>query len=204
MTMNKILTSTIRAALFLAAVTLISATAHAQSTAFWTNSAGGEWNIAANWNVDLSGFNAPPAEGTNADIGSQGPAVVSYDLPMAATSFGVLNLAAGSPLSVNTNGFNLNAGGAATALITIGGTAQRKRERERNRDQWRARHHQQRRHPERRRRCLHSTDRRHGPAGHQRGRPVECNPRRFLSGTGAVDDRTGAGLRLVVSGGSMN
>jgi autotransporter-associated beta strand protein len=121
MNMNKVLISTIRAALFLAAVTLISATGRAQSTAYWTNSAGGEWNTAANWNVDLSGFNAPPAEGTNADIGSQGAAVVSYDLPMAATSFGLLSVQAGSTLNVNTNGFNLNGGGAATPLITLAG-----------------------------------------------------------------------------------
>jgi autotransporter-associated beta strand protein len=97
-----------------------STTARAQ-IAYWTNSLGGEWNTAANWDVDNLGINVVPGEGTNADIGTVATATVNYDLPMAPTSFGLLNIAPSSVLNVNTNGFNLNGNGTGTALITVGG-----------------------------------------------------------------------------------
>jgi fibronectin-binding autotransporter adhesin len=110
---------------FLSLVALVSClceTGRAQNTAYWTNAASGDWNDAANWNVNLAGVNLVPAEGTNVDIGSFGATTVNYDAPMAASSIGVLNLGGGvSTLNVNAGGFNIDGGGNLANLLTIGG-----------------------------------------------------------------------------------
>ena len=94
----------------------------AQTTANWIGPAsGGEWNTAANWDTG-----APPLDSTtNAVIGVN--TNVSYNLPMAAASFGVLTNS--GILNVNTNGFNcsaismLNPAGGDRLYITNSGAA---------------------------------------------------------------------------------
>jgi len=94
----------------------------AQTTATWIGPAsGGEWNTAANWNTG-----APPLDSTtNAVIGVG--TNVSYNLPMAAASFGVLTN--NGVLNVNTNGFNcsaismINPAGGDRLFITNSGAA---------------------------------------------------------------------------------
>ncbi len=103
----------------LAAGTCLSS--HAQ-TAYWTNSAGGDWNTAANWDVDQTGFNAVPGSGTNASIGAIVAAAVAYNAPMAAPNFLTLSLNSGSSLDVNAAGFNLDGMSLGNPSLTIGGT----------------------------------------------------------------------------------
>ncbi|HEU5125583.1 MAG TPA: autotransporter-associated beta strand repeat-containing protein [Verrucomicrobiae bacterium] len=101
---------------------LFSCPSSRAQTAYWTNSAGGEWNVPANWNVDMSGLNAVPGVGTNADIGSQATAAVTYDAPMSAASFASLLLQGGSSLDVNAAGFAVDNLAFGTAPLTINGT----------------------------------------------------------------------------------
>lgn len=75
--------------------------ASAQTTATWIGASGGEWNTGANWDAG-----APPLDSTtNAFIGSG--LTVNYNLPMEATSFGILTNF--GILNINTNGFNCSA-----------------------------------------------------------------------------------------------
>ena len=88
---------------------------HAQTTANWIGPASGaEWNTAADWStarVPGSGTNVVIGPGTN----------VSYNLPMAASTFGMLTNK--GVLNINTNGFNntgilmLNPGGTGQVLV---------------------------------------------------------------------------------------
>ncbi len=78
----------------------------------WSGGGGdGLWNTAANWDIGV------PAEGTNATIGAG--FTVTYDVPMAASSFGVLSL--NSTLNVNASGFVAGAAGNS-AISIVGGT----------------------------------------------------------------------------------
>src|SRR5579859_2387644 len=104
---------------FLVAWLAICNVAQAQSSATWIGPAsGGEWNTAADWNSTHV-----PGVGTNAFIGAG--TNVSYNLPMAAASFGVLTNS--GVLNINTNGFNntgitmLNPGGTGKLFINTGG-----------------------------------------------------------------------------------
>jgi hypothetical protein len=82
-------------------------------TATWNGAGGdGEWNTALNWDIGV------PAEGTNAVIGSGN--IVNYNLPMAATSLGTLNLS--GSLSVNTNQFVIYPGSTSVVPITTAST----------------------------------------------------------------------------------
>ena len=83
---------------------------HAQVTASWTNSPGGEWNTALDWDQNLV-----PGEGTNAVINSG--FAVTYDTPMASPSVGPITL--GGTLSVNTSGFNVDVGGSGSMPVNI-------------------------------------------------------------------------------------
>lgn len=88
-------------------------------TAYFTNTLGGTWNTPANWDLDFTGVNVVPAEGTNVDIGSFGAMTVDYNAPMAATSFGALSVIGGATLNVNVAGFNQDLGGAGTAIFSL-------------------------------------------------------------------------------------
>ena len=96
----------------------LTLTAQAQ-TSYFTNTAGGDWNVAANWDRDFTGENVIPAEGTNANITSISTAVVNYTAPMAATSFGSLTVDGGATLNINAAGFTQNLGGVGTAPLTL-------------------------------------------------------------------------------------
>ena len=95
----------------LATSLLLQITGFAQTTATWTGPAsGGEWNTAANWSTG-----APPLDSTtNAFIGAA--TNVNYNVPMAATSFGVFSL--GGILNLNASGFNC-------ASLTVSNSASR-------------------------------------------------------------------------------
>jgi fibronectin-binding autotransporter adhesin len=104
----------------LLALALSAQPAFAQ-TAYWTNSAGGDWNTAANWDVDQLGVNAVPGVGINADIGSLIVAAVTYNAPMTAPSFAGLTLLAGSSLDVNAAGFSMDGLSLGLPSLTLGG-----------------------------------------------------------------------------------
>jgi fibronectin-binding autotransporter adhesin len=95
----------------------------AQISATWIGpSSGGEWNTAANWDTGV------PAEGTNALIGASSGTVtnVSYNIPMAATTFGALTLQ--GTLGINASGFNcttinLNRTAGSHLTFNAGGVA---------------------------------------------------------------------------------
>ena len=93
--------------------TLSAHITYSQTTANWNGGGGdGEWNTALNWDAGV------PAEGTNAVIGSGN--VVNYNLPMAATSFGTLNLS--GSLSINTNRFVIDPGSTSVVPVTTAAT----------------------------------------------------------------------------------
>jgi len=94
------------------------ASAHAQ-TAFWINGSPSEWNTAANWNIDLTGYAVVPGVGTNIDIGTATPGTVNYNTPMAASSVAALSLI-NSTLNINAAGFNLDTAGTTTSPLNIG------------------------------------------------------------------------------------
>jgi len=104
---------------FVAVLMALGLIAAPAQTVTWTGPAsGGEWNTSANWSSTRV-----PGAGTNAIIG---PGTnVSYTLPMAAASFGVLTN--NGVLNVNTNGFNsggiamLNPGGTGKLFVNTGG-----------------------------------------------------------------------------------
>jgi autotransporter-associated beta strand protein len=85
----------LRASLFFGLSLIAMASAQAQ-LATWTGASGGEWNTAANWNIGV------PGPGTNAVINPS--TTVNYNLPMLASSFGILTN--NGVLNLNTNGFN--------------------------------------------------------------------------------------------------
>lgn len=89
-------------------------------TAYWTNSSGGDWNVAANWDLDFTGVNVVPAEATNANLTTAGAVTVDYNAPMAATSFGSLAVDGGAILNINAAGFTQDLGGVGTAPLTLG------------------------------------------------------------------------------------
>jgi hypothetical protein len=94
-------------------------TANSQ-TAYFTNTLGGDWNTAANWDLDFTGVNVAPAEATNATINAVGPVTVDYNTPMAATSFGALALDGGLTLNVNAAGFTQDLTPSGAAMLTLG------------------------------------------------------------------------------------
>ncbi|HEY3761071.1 MAG TPA: polysaccharide lyase family protein [Verrucomicrobiae bacterium] len=99
----------------------ICATSRAQTTATWTGPAsGGEWNTAVDWSTARV-----PGAATNVVIGPN--TNVSYNLPMAASTFGILTNK--GVLNVNTSGFNntgiimLNPGGTGQFNVNASGAA---------------------------------------------------------------------------------
>jgi autotransporter-associated beta strand protein len=89
----------------------------------WTNTAGGSWNTAANWNPNLV-----PVETINVTVTNFTTAAFSltYSAPMAATSIGSLTLndtAVGQTLAISAAGFNVS--GTTTlrsnALLRVNG-----------------------------------------------------------------------------------
>jgi fibronectin-binding autotransporter adhesin len=105
--------------LIVATLVLGLGTAKSQ-TAYFTNFLGGDWNIAANWDLDFTGVNVVPAGGTNANLASVGAVTVDYNAPMAATSFGGLTVDGGVTLNINAAGFNQDLGGVGTAPLALG------------------------------------------------------------------------------------
>lgn len=89
-------------------------------TAYFTNQLGGDWNTAANWDLDFTGANVVPAPATNANLTIPGAVIVDYSAPMAATSFGSLTVDSGATLNINAAGFTQDLGGAGTAPLTLG------------------------------------------------------------------------------------
>jgi autotransporter-associated beta strand protein len=87
-----------------AAIAASLGTAGAQ-TSYFVNFAGGDWNVAANWDLDFGAVNVVPAEGTNASITTVGGVTVDYNVPMAAASFGALTVDGGATLNINAAGF---------------------------------------------------------------------------------------------------
>lgn len=73
--------------------------ATAQTT--WITTPGGAWNVAGNWDAGVPSLGLPAVIGAGFNV--------SYDLPMAAESFGGLNNS--GTLTVNTNGFVVDAFG---------------------------------------------------------------------------------------------
>jgi autotransporter-associated beta strand protein len=95
----------------------------AQVTA-WTNTAGGNWNTAANWNPNIV-----PDAGTNTLVTNAATYAITYNAPMTATAIGTLTNGTSAILTLNISagGFNvagttfLNGGsGSALNLITNG------------------------------------------------------------------------------------
>jgi autotransporter-associated beta strand protein len=105
---------------FVAAVLTTGPTTAQAQTAHFTNTLGGDWNTAGNWDLDFTGVNVVPAEATNASLAAAGAAIVNYDTPMAATSFGSLTLDGGVTLNINAAGFNQDQGVSGAAPLTIG------------------------------------------------------------------------------------
>ncbi len=104
--MNKTIHRMIRVIALFAMVRAVGTASFGQ-TATWSGGGGdGLWNSPANWDIGV------PAEGTNAVIGAL--SVVTYDSPMAATSFAGLNNS--GSLDVSAAGFNIDA--AAQAAYT--------------------------------------------------------------------------------------
>ncbi|TAL06105.1 MAG: hypothetical protein EPO07_02400, partial [Verrucomicrobia bacterium] len=101
---TNLLNSICYAAALLALIETSSSSLRAQST--FTNTAGGDWNTAANWNP-----NGVPAEGTNAVIASA--VTVSYSAPMAASSVGTVVARAAGVLNIAASGFNVDTNGLA-------------------------------------------------------------------------------------------
>ncbi len=89
-------------------------------TAYFTNALGGDWNTAANWDLDLAGVNLVPGLGQNANVGSFGAGTVDYNTPMAAPSFGALTVDGGATLNVNAPGFTQDLTLSGAAMLTLG------------------------------------------------------------------------------------
>jgi autotransporter-associated beta strand protein len=106
--------------LFAASLAITSA----QVTATWIGPAsGGEWNTMTNWDIGVPGSDVNGM--TNAFIGTG--TNVNYNLPMVASSFGILTN--NGILNINTNGFNCSSiimavpGGGDELFITNSGAA---------------------------------------------------------------------------------
>lgn len=108
-------------ALALAALAVASPGSASAQTAYFTNLFGGNWNVAANWNLDFTGVNVVPAPATNANLTVAGAVLIDYNTPMAASSFGALNIDGGATLNVNAAGFNQDLGGSGVPPLTLGG-----------------------------------------------------------------------------------
>jgi autotransporter-associated beta strand protein len=78
------------------------------ANATWIGPSGDEWNTVADWDIGV------PAGGTNALIGVG--TNVNYNIPMAASSFGILTNE--GTLGINASGFNC----AAIALVRTSGS----------------------------------------------------------------------------------
>ena len=89
-------------------------------TAYFTNTLGGDWNTAANWDLDLTGVNVVPGAGQNANVGSVGAITVDYNTPMVAPTFGALDVNGGATLNVNAAGFNQDLTLSGAAMLTLG------------------------------------------------------------------------------------
>src|SRR5215468_7700781 len=72
----------------------------AQVTA-WTNTAGGNWNTAANWNPNIV-----PDVGTNAVVTNAGTYTITYNAPMTAAAIGSLTNSSVLTLNISAAGFN--------------------------------------------------------------------------------------------------
>src|SRR5215475_7688350 len=69
-----------------------------QSTTTWTNTAGGDWNTALNWDAHII-----PGIATNANITG---AIVTYNSPMLAPSINGISVS--SDLEINAAGLNID------------------------------------------------------------------------------------------------
>jgi len=86
-------------------------------TTTWSGLAGdGDWNNALNWDIGV------PAEGTNAFIG--GGAIVNYNAPMIAGSFGGFapGLSVIGALNVNAGGFVIGSSGTNAVIVAGSGS----------------------------------------------------------------------------------
>src|SRR5215468_9186341 len=82
------------------AAILVETSLHAQVTA-WTNTAGGNWNTAANWNPNIV-----PDAGTNAVVTNAGTYTITYNAPMTAAAIGSLTNSSVLTLNISAAGFN--------------------------------------------------------------------------------------------------
>ncbi len=105
----------------LAAVMALGIGTARSQTAYFTNTLGGDWNTAANWDLDLTGVNVVPGAGQSANVGSVGAITVDYNTPMVAPTFGALDVNGGATLNVNAAGFNQDLAGVGTAMLTLSG-----------------------------------------------------------------------------------
>jgi len=107
---------TIKTAWLFAALS-IAGWATTQAQTVWINTAGGDWNTAANWNPTLV-----PIETTNAIITNSTAFTVTYTAPMSATSIGSLQLGgagAGEILTLTASGFNVAGSTTVNASSTL-------------------------------------------------------------------------------------
>ena len=104
----------------LAAVMALGIGTARSQTAYFTNTLGGDWNTAANWDLDLTGVNVVPGAGQNANVGSVGVITVDYNTPMAAPTFAALDVNGGATLNVNAAGFNQDLTLSGAAMLTLG------------------------------------------------------------------------------------
>lgn len=108
--------TSLRHTLFAALLALGISSARSQ-TAYFTNTLGGDWNNAVNW--DLAGVNVVPSAGQNANVGGFGAVTVDYNAPMAATTFGALDVNGGATLNVNAAGFTQDLTPSGAAMLTL-------------------------------------------------------------------------------------
>jgi fibronectin-binding autotransporter adhesin len=106
-------------AMLAAALTAGIGTATAQ-TSYFTNFTGGDWNVAANWDLDFLGQNVVPGEATNANITTVGAVTIDYNAPMAAPSFGALTVDGGATLNINAAGFTQDLGMSGLPSLALG------------------------------------------------------------------------------------
>ncbi len=104
----------------LAAIVAAGTSTASAQIAYFTNQLGGDWNVPANWDLDFTGVNVVPAEGTNVNLGTFGAVTVNYDTPMAATSFGGMTIDSGVTLNVNAVGFNQDQGISGVSPLLLG------------------------------------------------------------------------------------
>jgi fibronectin-binding autotransporter adhesin len=112
--------TTFRKLAFLAATLTVGiGTVNAQTT-YFTNLAGGDWNVPANWDLDFLGQNVVPGVATNANITTVGAVTIDYNAPMAASSFGGLTVDGGATLNINAAGFTQDLGMSGLPSLALG------------------------------------------------------------------------------------